>query len=53
VKTAAKAEDAPKTKQKDKRQVDSGAAKAKKKTTAPDNSKAKPDTTAKNDSESQ
>jgi len=50
---AATAEDGPKTKQKDKRPVDSGAAKAKKKTTAPENSKAKPDTTAKNDSESQ
>jgi uncharacterized protein YjbI with pentapeptide repeats len=54
VKTAAAmAGDAPKTKQKDKRPVDSGAAKAKKKTTVPENSKAKPDTTAKNDSESQ
>ena len=47
------APDALKTKQKDKRPVDSGAAKAKKKTTAPENSKAKPDTTAKNDSEPQ
>jgi uncharacterized protein YjbI with pentapeptide repeats len=51
--TAAMAQDAPKPKQKDKRPADSGTAKAKKKTTAPENSKAKPDTTAKNDSESQ
>jgi uncharacterized protein YjbI with pentapeptide repeats len=54
VKTAAAiAEDAPKPKQKDKRPADSDAVKAKKKTTAPENSKAKPDSTAKNDSESQ
>jgi hypothetical protein len=54
VKTAAAtAEDGPKTKQKDKRPVDSDAAKAKKKTTAPENSKAKSDTTTKNDSEPQ
>jgi uncharacterized protein YjbI with pentapeptide repeats len=44
------AQDAPKPKQKDARPVDS-IAKAKK--TAPEKSKAKPDTTAKNDSESQ
>lgn len=45
------AQDAPKPKQKDARPVDSSTAKAKK--TAPEKSKAKPDTTAKNDSESQ
>jgi uncharacterized protein YjbI with pentapeptide repeats len=47
---AATAQDA-KPKQNDKRPADSGAAKAKK--TAPEKSKAKPDTAAKNDSESQ
>jgi len=51
--SAATAQDAPKPKQKDTRPADSGAAKAKKKTPAPENSKAKPDTTAKNDSEPQ
>jgi len=45
------AQDTPKPKQKDTRPVDSSTAKAKK--TAPEKSKAKPDTTAKNDSESQ
>jgi len=42
---AVTAQEASKAKQKDKRTADSGAAKAKKKTTAPENSKAKPDTT--------
>ncbi|HXM90230.1 MAG TPA: pentapeptide repeat-containing protein [Candidatus Dormibacteraeota bacterium] len=51
--TAGAAQDAPKPKQKDKRPADSGTAKVKKKTPAPENSKAKSDTTAKNDSESQ
>ena len=46
------AQDAPKPKQKDTRPTDSGAAKAKKKTT-PENSRAKADATAKNDSEPQ
>src|ERR1700681_371618 len=50
--TAGAAQDAPKPKQKDKRPADSGTAKVKKKTPAPENSKAKSDTTAKNDSES-
>jgi uncharacterized protein YjbI with pentapeptide repeats len=45
------AQDAPKPKQKDARPVDSSTAKAKK--TTPEKSKAKPDTTAKNDSDSQ
>jgi uncharacterized protein YjbI with pentapeptide repeats len=45
------AQDAAKPKQKDNRPADSGAAKAKK--TTPEKSKAKPDTTAKNDSDSQ
>jgi hypothetical protein len=49
--TVAAAQDATKAKQKDKRPADAGATKAKK--TAPENSKVKPDTTAKNDSEAQ
>jgi uncharacterized protein YjbI with pentapeptide repeats len=49
--TVAAAQDATKAKQKDKRLADAGATKAKK--TAPENSKVKPDTTAKNDSEAQ
>jgi uncharacterized protein YjbI with pentapeptide repeats len=49
----ATAQEASKAKQKDKRPPDSGVAKPKKKTTAPETSKAKPDTTAKNDSDSQ
>jgi uncharacterized protein YjbI with pentapeptide repeats len=49
--TAATAQDTPKAKLKDKRVADSGAAKTKK--TAPEKSKAKPDTTAKNDSDPQ
>jgi len=49
----ATAQEASKAKQKEKRPPDSGVAKPKKKTTAPETSKAKPDTTAKNDSDSQ
>jgi hypothetical protein len=45
------AQDAPKAKQKDAGPADSSTAKAKK--TTPEKSKAKPDTTAKNDSDSQ
>ncbi|MDQ1405124.1 MAG: hypothetical protein QOG55_753 [Acidobacteriaceae bacterium] len=49
--TAANAQDSPKPKQRDKLPADSGAAKAKK--TGPEKSKAKPETTAKNESDSQ